>query len=127
MTRDELVGVLHDMYTDAEEGRQVAMIHLFGVRYTAELDSCGASASEIARLATGCKDRRILLPSLGADLGLLGARRRDEATNAHYHDVCSAHGTKRTSGQRRRPPDCSSAPDRRPVRPPRRCGCQRIS
>lgn len=56
MTPDDLVGVLHDMYTNAEEGRQVAMIHLFGIRYSAELDNCGASASEIARLATGCKD-----------------------------------------------------------------------
>ena len=51
MTLQDLGKILHDMYFDSEEGEAVAMIHLFGVKYTQEIKELGASKKSIAEAA----------------------------------------------------------------------------
>lgn len=51
MTLQELGKVLHEMYFESEEGEAVAMIHLFGVKYAAEIAELGASKKVIAKAA----------------------------------------------------------------------------
>ncbi len=51
MTLQELGKVLHEMYFESEEGEAVAMIHLFGVKYAAEIAELGASKKELAKAA----------------------------------------------------------------------------
>jgi hypothetical protein len=33
MTKEELAKILHDMYSNAGDRKQVAMIHMFGIKY----------------------------------------------------------------------------------------------
>lgn len=51
MTLEELGKILQKMYFESEEGESVAMIHLFGVKYAAEIANLGASKKEIAKSA----------------------------------------------------------------------------
>ena len=51
MTLQELGKILHEMYFESEEGEAVAMIHLFGVKYAAEITELGASKKDIAKAA----------------------------------------------------------------------------
>jgi len=48
MTLQELGKVLHDMYTNSDEGESVAMIHLFGIKYADEINRLDISKKEIA-------------------------------------------------------------------------------
>lgn len=40
------------MYETAVDGQKVTMIHLFGIKYSDEIAACGASPSEIVRMAS---------------------------------------------------------------------------
>ena len=51
MTLQELGKILHEMYFESEEGEAVAMIHLFGVKYAAEIADLDASKKELAKAA----------------------------------------------------------------------------
>jgi len=51
MTLQELGKILHDMYSDSEDGEAVAMIHLFGVKYADEINDLGVSKRELAEAA----------------------------------------------------------------------------
>ena len=51
MTLEELGKILHEMYFESEEGEAVAMIHLFGVKYAAEIADLGVSKKDIAKAA----------------------------------------------------------------------------
>ena len=51
MTVNELGKTLRAMYTSAEKGEKVAMIHLFGVKYAQEIREAGAAAKDIAGAA----------------------------------------------------------------------------
>jgi 5-methylcytosine-specific restriction protein B len=54
MNKNELASILKNMYDNAEEGEKVAMIHLFGMKYSKEIKEL-SSANEIVKLA-GIKD-----------------------------------------------------------------------
>lgn len=43
MSLQELGKLLHEMYFESKEGEAVAMIHVFGVKYAAEIADLGAS------------------------------------------------------------------------------------
>ena len=49
MDFDQLVGKLREMYYGADKGEEVAMIHLFGIKYAQELGRI--SSTSIAREA----------------------------------------------------------------------------
>ena len=51
MTPEELGCILSEMYRDAPEGEATTMIHLFGIKYAAEIRDCSASVTEIVRLS----------------------------------------------------------------------------
>jgi len=51
MTLQKLGKILHEMYFESEEGEAVAMIHLFGVKYSAEITDLGESKKAIAKAA----------------------------------------------------------------------------
>lgn len=66
MNLDELGGKLKEMYTNAPKGETVAMIHLFGIKYAAEIinsefskkdiiEASGISASYLTELTKGVK------------------------------------------------------------------------
>jgi 5-methylcytosine-specific restriction protein B len=52
MTLNQLGEKLREMYFGSGEGEAVAMTHLFGIKYAAEIKELGASATSIA-LAAG--------------------------------------------------------------------------
>ena len=53
MDVEELANRLKDMYEHGKgERRQVAMVHLFGIRYAGEIEVCGASVADIVRRAS---------------------------------------------------------------------------
>lgn len=52
MTLIQLGEKLKEMYFGSKDGESVVMIHLFGIKYAAEIKELGASASSIA-LAAG--------------------------------------------------------------------------
>ena len=45
----ELGGKLREMYTNASKGEAVAMIHLFGIKYAAEINKSKFSKKEIIK------------------------------------------------------------------------------
>ena len=49
MTVNELGKILKDMYDDAQRGDQVAMIHLFGVKYADEIRKNEYTPKEILK------------------------------------------------------------------------------
>ena len=51
MTFNELVAELRNMYNNGNN--KVAMIHLFGIKYHAEIDAEGCSLKQLAQEATG--------------------------------------------------------------------------
>ena len=51
MDSQELANILRRMYSEAGDGEQVVMIHLFGVRYAAEIRACEDSPARIAKKA----------------------------------------------------------------------------
>ena len=51
MTPGKLGATLFSMYDGALPGEKTTMIHLFGVKYAAEIRDCGASVTEIVRLS----------------------------------------------------------------------------
>lgn len=51
MTTFELGSKLREMYENAMDSNQVAMIHLFGILYTDEIDRANATNSEVIRAA----------------------------------------------------------------------------
>ena len=51
MDSHRLAKILNKMYFDADAGHQVAMIHLFGIKYSEEIRSCEDSPKEIAKKA----------------------------------------------------------------------------
>ena len=52
MDEQELANVLKEMYAHGlAEKKAVAMIHLFGILYAAEIEACVANSREIARRA----------------------------------------------------------------------------
>jgi 5-methylcytosine-specific restriction protein B len=48
MTKVDLGLKLKEMYDNALKGEKVAMIHLFGIKYSAEIQESGASFQDIA-------------------------------------------------------------------------------
>ncbi|MGJ0361751.1 McrB family protein [Aliarcobacter cryaerophilus] len=50
MDKNELASILKNMYENAEQGEKVAMIHLFGMKYSKEIKNL-SSANEIVKLA----------------------------------------------------------------------------
>ena len=50
MNKNELASILKNMYDNAEQGEKVAMIHLFGMKYSKEIKEL-SSANEIVKLA----------------------------------------------------------------------------
>jgi len=61
MTSQELGKVLHDMYTNADEGESVAMIHLFGIKYADEINRLDIAKRTLA-IAAGIN------PSYGTEI-----------------------------------------------------------
>ena len=55
MNNKELGGKLREMYTNASKGEAVAMIHLFGIKYAAEINNSECSKKEIIK-ASGISD-----------------------------------------------------------------------
>ena len=51
MTKTDLAKTLHDMYFNSIEGEAVAMIHLFGIKYAAEIRAADVTFKELAKLA----------------------------------------------------------------------------
>ena len=51
MTTIQLAKTLADMYTNAPKGDKVTMIHLFGIRYAADIAVCGDSVTKIVELS----------------------------------------------------------------------------
>lgn len=51
MESQELTEKLKDMYFNSSEGESVLSIHLFGIKYASEIDLCGVSPKNIAKLA----------------------------------------------------------------------------
>lgn len=49
MDNKELGGKLREMYTNASKGEAVAMIHLFGIKYAAEINKSKCSKKEIIK------------------------------------------------------------------------------
>ena len=49
MDPQRLANIFSQMYTDAADGTQVAMIHLFGIKYSEEIRTSGDSPANIAR------------------------------------------------------------------------------
>ena len=47
----DLADILRREYEGAADREKVAMIHLFGIEYSDEITACGASPSEIVRMA----------------------------------------------------------------------------
>lgn len=56
MTKIELGKLLKDMYNNASDGEAVAMIHLFGIKYSTEIKNGRYSAKEIA-IAAGISEK----------------------------------------------------------------------
>lgn len=48
MTLHQLSEKLSDMYLTSQDGEAVAMIHLFGIKYSSEIRASGASTRAIA-------------------------------------------------------------------------------
>ena len=48
MTKADLGLKLKEMYDNALDGEKVAMIHLFGIKYSAEIQESGASFQDIS-------------------------------------------------------------------------------
>lgn len=51
MTLKNLGDILHKMYFESEDGEAVAMIHLFGIKYSAEIALLRASKKDLAKAA----------------------------------------------------------------------------
>ena len=51
MTLNELSSILRYMYDNAPEGDQVAMIHLFGIKYVNEIRQSGYTPKDIVKNA----------------------------------------------------------------------------
>lgn len=51
MTINELGSILREMYGTAKDGDLVVMIHLFGVKYSEQIETCGGTAKDIAKAA----------------------------------------------------------------------------
>ena len=51
MDSQELANILRRMYSEAGYGEQVAMSHLFGIRYSEEIRACEDSPARIAKKA----------------------------------------------------------------------------
>jgi len=50
MTKNKLGEILHRMYTEAERGEKVAMIHLFGIKYAQDIKAL-TNGTELAKLS----------------------------------------------------------------------------
>jgi len=55
MTIKELSDILLDMYGNASQGGKAVMVHLFGVKYAEQIESCGGTAKDIVK-AAGIRD-----------------------------------------------------------------------
>ena len=51
MTKIDLAQELNKMYYNAPKGEKVAMIHLFGIKFSEEIKECSCSTKEIAKAA----------------------------------------------------------------------------
>ena len=51
MTLNELANTLKQMYETAPGGEQVAMIHLFGIKYAEEIKAAGYAPKDIVQAA----------------------------------------------------------------------------
>src|SRR5450830_1438070 len=66
-TPDELGRVLRRMYDDAPRGDKVASIHLFGIKYAADVHAVGANAADMVR-ASGLKASYVVEVNKGLNL-----------------------------------------------------------
>lgn len=48
---DELGSILRRMYDDAPHGEKVAHIHLFGIKYAADIHAAGLTAGSVVKAA----------------------------------------------------------------------------
>ncbi|MCU7845811.1 MAG: hypothetical protein KZQ93_18420 [Candidatus Thiodiazotropha sp. (ex Monitilora ramsayi)] len=51
MEPELLADKLKEMYFNSDEGETAVSIHLFGIKYAAEIMECGASPKQLAKLA----------------------------------------------------------------------------
>lgn len=51
MDKYALAKILSDMYLGAADGESVAMIHLFGIKYSSDIVKAETKASELAKLS----------------------------------------------------------------------------
>lgn len=51
MKPEELAEVLSRMYFEAPKNESSTMIHIFGIKYSAEIRSCGSSPASIVKMA----------------------------------------------------------------------------
>ncbi|MCL6272340.1 hypothetical protein M3P05_20700 [Sansalvadorimonas sp. 2012CJ34-2] len=51
MNQKNLSEKLNEMYFNAPKGETATMVHLFGVKYSKEIEACEYSPKEIAKLA----------------------------------------------------------------------------
>ncbi len=51
MNENELAEIMRDMYRNAPRGEQSTALHLFGVRYVAELSAPNVSINRVAELS----------------------------------------------------------------------------
>ena len=51
MTLNELANKLSEMYSTAQKGDKVVMIHLFGIKYANEIEKNGNSKEDIIKLS----------------------------------------------------------------------------
>ena len=51
MNKNDLARKLNDMYFNSNEGETVAMIHLFGIKYSSEINAADVTFKELAKLA----------------------------------------------------------------------------
>ena len=51
MTKNKLGEILHDMYSKADSGEKVAMIHLFGIKHAKDIKLLEVNSTELAKLS----------------------------------------------------------------------------
>lgn len=71
MNTEEFGRILHEMYSRAADGGNVAMIHLFGIKYAAQINESHTKASQITR-ASGIPVLYIAEVSKGIKLAKFG-------------------------------------------------------
>ena len=83
MTLHELSAALQTMYASAPKGRQVTMVHLFGIQYAPEIRASGFAPREIVR-AAGLSETYVTEVNKGIRLAPYVRVREDALKEEHY-------------------------------------------